>query len=92
MRIVIPNRLRATTATTRDLLISRGDQTIAGVNFGLQLVRRSSTVTQPVAATAVSNPQVAAVDAVFAADEPVSTLVDRNDPGAVRGIRRARPR
>ncbi len=37
VRIVVPNRLRPTSPATRDVLISRGDQTIAGVNFGLRL-------------------------------------------------------
>lgn len=38
VRIVVPNRLCATSSTTRDVLISRGDQTIAGLDFGLRMV------------------------------------------------------
>ena len=92
VRVVIPNRLRATTRTTIDALVSRGDQTISGVNFGMRLVGRLNPATQPASALASSEPQVAVVDTVFAADELVSPLVQLDDPGAVRGIRRARPR
>ena len=39
VRLVLPPRLVATTATTRDVLISRGDTTVYNYNFGLRLGR-----------------------------------------------------
>jgi peroxidase len=86
IRIVVPNRMRATTATTRDVLISRGDQTIAGVDFGLQIAGRRN-------APKPRDRQLAAVDAVFAADQTMDPLAGMMDLGTTRKAKRgARPR
>lgn len=67
VRVVVPNNFRATTRTVRDTLISRGDQTIAGVDFGLRTLRRNGSV-------AATSPQLAAVDTAFASPQTVDPL------------------
>ncbi|MGD9633233.1 MAG: peroxidase family protein [Pirellulales bacterium] len=67
VRIVVPNNLLATTRTVRAALVSRGDQTIAGVDFGLRTLRRNGTV-------AATSPQLAAVDTAFASPQTVDPL------------------
>jgi hypothetical protein len=59
VRIVVPSRLQATTATTRAVLVSRGEQLIAGIDFGLRLVGRQNS-------TSPRDGQLAAVDSAFA--------------------------
>ncbi len=89
VRIVVPNRLRATSATTRDVLISRGDQTIAGVDFGLQTLGRP----KPTNAPKPRGRQLAAVDVAFAMEQTMNPLAGMMDVGATRKPKRgARPR
>jgi hypothetical protein len=83
VRIVIPNRVRATTAPSRDLLVSRGDQTIAGVDFGLRLVNRRN-------APKSRGQHLAAVDAAFATDEAVNPLAAMMEVGTARKASRGR--
>jgi peroxidase len=59
VRVVVPSRLRATTATTRAALVSRGDLTVAGLDFGLRVVGRQNGASP-------REPQLAAVDSAFA--------------------------
>jgi hypothetical protein len=89
MRVVVPNRMRATSATTREVLISRGDQTIAGVNFGLQMAGRP----RPTNSQRPRGRHLAAVDAAFAADQTIDPLAGMVDLGTTRKAKRgARPR
>lgn len=84
VRIVVPNRLQATTAATRAVLVSRGDQTIAGVNFGLKLIGRQN-VTNP------RDQQLAAVDTVFA-EQVVDPLADTDTSVSRKAKRGVKPR
>jgi peroxidase len=43
VQVVVPNRYRATTDTVQEVLISRGDETVAGIDFGLRVQRRSNS-------------------------------------------------
>jgi peroxidase len=43
VRIVLPDRFAATTQTTRDVLISRGDMAIADLSFGLRMSRLAAS-------------------------------------------------
>ncbi len=85
VRIVVPNRFRATTRETRDLLVSRGDQTIAGLNFGLQLIGRRNP-TNP------RDPRLAAVDTVFAANQVMDPLAGMDTSASRQTKRGVRPR
>ena len=79
VRIVVPNRLQATTAATRAVLVSRGEQTIAGIDFGLRLLGRQNS-------TSPRDQQLAAVDSAFA-DAMVNPL-DGSDTSASRQTKR----
>jgi peroxidase len=46
VQIVVPQRMQATTAAERDVLVSHGGETVGGVNFGLRSTR-SSTPSRP---------------------------------------------
>lgn len=90
VRVVVPNRMQATSTVLRDVLISRGDQAVS-VNVGLRAAGRPNSPTPP-RATAPSNQQVAAaVDAVFAASPTIDPLAGMDDATIARA-RRARPR
>jgi peroxidase len=76
VRIVVPNRLQATTAATRDVLVSRGDQMILDVDFGLRLSGRQN-------ATNLRDAQLAAVDTAFTGDpaaDPLAGMFDSTAP------------
>lgn len=89
VRFMVPDRLRATSATTRDVLISRGDETIAGVNFGLQMAGRPKSTNPP----RPCDRRLAAVDAALAADQTLDPLAGMMDITTTRKARRGgRPR
>jgi peroxidase len=67
VRIVVPNRLQATTAATRDVLVARGDQRIGGIDFGLKLIGRQNS-------TSTRDAQLAALDTAFAAEQLANPL------------------
>jgi peroxidase len=56
VRVVVPNGYRGTGETLREVLISRGDVEIGGINFGLRPLRN---------ATSLGTRQVEALDAAF---------------------------
>jgi peroxidase len=84
VRVVVPSRLLATTVTTRAALVSRGDLTVAGLDFGLRVVGRQNGASP-------RGPQLAAVDSAFAerAVDPFGGLDTSVSRQAKRG---ARPR
>jgi hypothetical protein len=43
VRVVAPDRYRMTTRSTEDVLISRGDVTVSGVDFGMRVSRNSDS-------------------------------------------------
>jgi hypothetical protein len=61
VRIIPPARFTAAVAT-RDVLISRGGQTVGNVNFSLKLVRNATSL---LASSSIDSQQLAAVDSVF---------------------------
>jgi peroxidase len=89
VRVIVPNRLLATSSAVRDVLISRGDQTVS-VNFALRSSGRQTSPTPP-RATTPKDQQAAAVDAVFAASPTVDPLAGMDDATIARA-RRGRPR
>jgi len=69
VRIVVPNRYRAATRTERAVLVSRGDQAIADVDFGLRPLSRNT-------AAAATDAQLAAIDSALTARSVLDSLVD----------------
>jgi hypothetical protein len=90
VRIVVPNRFRATTATTIDLLISRGDETVAGLNFGLCSLRNTEPPRDR--ATQPRDQQLAAVDAAFTAEDPSAERRNLGLLNTVTNLRGRAPR
>jgi hypothetical protein len=70
VRIVVPRGYRATTSTTVDVLISRGDETVAGLNFGLRSIRIADAPRDR--GPRPPGQPFAALDAAFTADESSS--------------------
>lgn len=82
VRIVMPSRLQATTAATRAVLVTRGDQRIGGIDFGLKLIGRQNS-------TATRDGQLAALDSAFAATQLEGSSASSDRVGSSK---RAKPR
>jgi hypothetical protein len=91
VRVVVPSGM-TTARSTRDVLISRGEVTVSGINFGLR------TLPSIAGRTAVSQPRVeassperlAAVDTVFESDDATSRLDLLDDSTSPRARSRQR--
>lgn len=88
VRVVVPNRYRATTDTTEEVLISRGDLTVSGVDFGMRVARTSGSG-RPRDRNRVSRDQrFNNVDAAFAVTDSLASQGGGDSSGSNRGDKR----
>jgi hypothetical protein len=87
VRVVVPDRFRATTSSEQDVLVSSGDETLAGVDFGLSMLRRTRSD-----GDRDRDRRLAAVDAVMAAEPMLDPLDAMMQTGTSRKPRRGAPR
>jgi hypothetical protein len=87
VRVVVPDRFRATTSSEQDVLVSSGDETLAGVDFGLSMLRRTRSDSDR-----DRDRRLAAVDAVMAAEPMLDPLDAMMQTGTSRKPRRGAPR
>ena len=83
---LLPNHFVATTPALCNVLVSRGDLAIGGIDFGLRLLGRQNS-------TSPRDQQLAAVDTAFATDpmaDPLNGMLD--SPGPRKARPAARPR
>lgn len=92
VRIIVPNRFRAVTAETVELLISRGDESIAGVNFGLRAVRRSAPDRPRDRNDTPQRMPLAVLDAAIADAESTDRMTSMRRSGGFNQSQRRAPR